>query len=181
MPYMPVLPEKIELERITLFKSRVTDAEEIFYAYASKPEATKYLSWKTHESIDDTRTYLSIVEKTWKQGLQASFAVRLKDSGRLIGACGCTFSDGVFQVGYVFSPVLWGMGYATESCRGLVAEILKVKHVNRISSFVDIDNHASARVLEKSGFKMEQVAPEYFVAPNQGGIRKDARIFSYPL
>ncbi|MFZ9982580.1 MAG: GNAT family N-acetyltransferase [Cyclobacteriaceae bacterium] len=178
---MPVLPEKTELERVTLFKSRVTDAEEIFYAYASKPEATKYLSWKTHGSIDDTRTYLSIVEKTWKQGLQASFAVRLKKSHRLIGACGCTFSDGIFQVGYVFSPLFWGMGFATESCKGLIAEILKVKHVNRICSFVDVDNHASARVLEKSGFKQERVEPEYFIACNQGGIRKDARIFSYLL
>ena len=178
---MPVLPEKTELERVILFRSSVTDAEEIFYAYASKPEATKYLSWKTHETIEDTRAYLAIVEKTRRQGLQASFSVRLKNSNRLIGACGCTFSDGLFQVGYVFSPVFWGMGFATESCRGLLSEILKMKQVNRICSFVDVDNHASARVLEKSGFKQEQIAPEYFIAHNQGGIRKDARLFSYPL
>jgi ribosomal-protein-alanine N-acetyltransferase len=178
---MSLLPETAELERLMFVRNRMTDAEEIFYAYASKPEVTKYLSWKTHETIDDTRAYLAIVEKTWKQGLQASYSVRLKKSNRLIGSCGCTFSDGLFQVGYVFSPVCWGKGFATETCRGLVAEILKVKQVRKICSFVDVDNPASARVLEKSGFIQEQIAPGHYIAPNQGGARRDARIFYIPL
>lgn len=178
---MSLLPETMELERLRLNRNRLTDSEEIFYAYASKPEVTKYLSWKTHETLEETRSYLSVVDKTWRQGLQASYSVRLKKSNRLIGSCGCAFADGLFQVGYVFSPVFWGMGYATEACRGLVAEIRRVSPAGRICSFVDIDNLASARVLEKSGFIQEQISPGHYVAPNQGGVRRDAFIYVLPI
>ena len=47
------LPAIIRTERLLLQRLRYEDAEEIFYAYASKPEATRYVSWPTHRSDID--------------------------------------------------------------------------------------------------------------------------------
>jgi len=176
-----ILPEQIDLTRVRLLRNVPTDAEEIFYAYASKPEATRFLSWATHEELSDTRNYLRFAKSTWREQTQFSFSVRIKTSNRLIGGCGCIHQDGLFQVGYVFSPSVWGQGYATEVCKGLVTEILKYPGLRRLCSFVDVENQASARVLEKSGFIKEQLATDYFVPVNQGKWKKDAYIFVYPL
>lgn len=176
-----VFPEQIELTRVRLTRNVSTDAEEIFYAYASKPEATRFLSWPTHEQLSDTRDFLRFAQATWKERTQFTFSVRVKTTNRLIGGCGCIHRDGVFQLGYVFSPSVWGHGYATEVCQGLTSEILKFPGLRRLCSFVDVDNPTSARVLEKSGFIKEQLAPDFFVPVNQGNQKKDAYIFVYPL
>ena len=46
----PVVPERIETPRLILRKPMLEDAEEVFEAYASDPEVTRYLTWLTHTS-----------------------------------------------------------------------------------------------------------------------------------
>ena len=178
---MRFLPERIELARINLVRNAPTDAEEIFYAYASKPEATHFMAWKRHESLDDTRMFLRWASMTWEDHSQFAYAVRLRGTNRLIGGCGCTQQDGLFQVGYIFSPTVWGQGYATEACTGLVAAIQTNPITRKITSFVDAENIPSMRVLEKSGFIRTELAPQYFMAINQNGIKKDAWLFQHPF
>jgi hypothetical protein len=53
-----MLPELYQTDRLVVARLRYEDAEEMFYAYASKPEATRFVTWLTHKSIADTRSYL---------------------------------------------------------------------------------------------------------------------------
>src|SRR6218665_1463009 len=108
------LPERIETDRLTLQRLRYEDAEELFYTYASKPEATRYMSWPTHQSLDDTREFLGYAAQGWKAGTDYSYGIRLKHVNRLIGSCGILNDEGKIQFGYVLSPTQWGRGYATE-------------------------------------------------------------------
>jgi len=178
---MRALAERIELSRINLIRHTPQDAEEIFYAYASKPEVTRFMAWKTHESLSDTRMFLRWASMTWENHSQFAYAVRLRNTGRLIGGCGCTQQDGLFQVGYIFSPSVWGNGFATEACIGLVAEVKANPAARKITSFVDVENIPSLRVLEKSGFVRNERVAEYFTAVNQNGLKKDAWLFHYPF
>ena len=178
---MRSLPEYIGINRICLVRHRPQDAEEIFYAYASKPEATHFMAWKRHESLDDTRMFLRWASMTWEDCSHFAYAIRLRGSNRLIGGCGCTQQDGIFQVGYIFSPSVWGQGYGTEACTGLVAAIRSNPMTRKITSFVDAENIPSMRVLEKSGFIRTELAPKYFTAINKNGTKKDAWLFNYPF
>jgi ribosomal-protein-alanine N-acetyltransferase len=110
------LPEKIETERLILQRLRYEDAEEIFYTYASKSEVTKYLSWPTHERVDDTRAFLRHAIESWEKGLDFSYAIRLKQSHQLIGSFGLIYEAGKIQFGYAISPTHWNKGLATEAC-----------------------------------------------------------------
>ena len=172
------MPVEIETERLLLQRLRYEDAEEIFYAYASKPEATKYLSWLTHESIDETRDYLKYAVENWNFGTDYSYVLRLKN-GVLIGSIGVVNDNGKVQLGYVLSPAHWGRGYATEACTRILATLKTIRQLYRIGTFVDADNIASIRVLEKCGLVEEARLPKWFRFINQDNEPKDCLLFRY--
>lgn len=175
------LPATIETERMVLQRLRLEDAAEIFYAYASKPEVTKYLSWPTHRSVDDTNAFLNYAVRAWQSGTDFSYAVRFKENSRMAGSFGVLNDNGKVQFGYAYSPSCWGQGIATEVCRALM-EILKTTDgIYRIGTFVDVDNVASMRVLEKSGLEPEARLEKWFRFVNQGGEPKDCLLFKLPL
>lgn len=175
------LPELFYTDRLSVQRLRYEDAEEIFYAYASKPEATQYISWPTHNVMTDTESYLRYAVGAWNSGTDYSFSIRLKESRRLIGSFGVINDEGKLQFGYIFSPTQWGNGYATEVCRAMMHLLSDQYGVYRIQSFVDADNVASARVLEKSGLIEEARLPDWFRFVNQRDKVKDCIHYRFPL
>lgn len=175
------LPERIETERLFLQKLRYEDAEEIFYTYASKPEATKYVAWPTHRSVSDTRDFLSYAIHAWARGIDFSYSIRLKSSSRLIGSLGVLHDDGKVQFGYIISPTVWKQGFATEACGAMIHELKQHKSLHRIWTLVDVDNIASIRVLEKCGLIEEARLPKWFRFINQGNEPRDCLFFRLPL
>lgn len=174
------LPETLATERLIMRRLKYEDAEEIFYAYASKHLATKYLSWPTHRSVDDTINFLDYARFAWHEGTDFSYSIRIKESNRLAGSIGAINDAGRIQIGYVFSPTQWGRGYATEACKALVSEL--VKHpVKYIGTIVDLENRKSANVLVKAGFQLEKTVPQMMRFPNQHYHLKDCLLFSYPI
>lgn len=175
------LPERIDTERLSLQRLRYEDAEEIFYCYASKPEATRFMSWPTHKEVFDTRAFLRYALAAWYEGLDYSFAIRLKASNRIIGSFGVINENGKLQFGYIFSPTHWGNGYATEVCRMMMKLLMQEKGVYRIGTYVDLENTASIRVLEKSGLVEEARLKKWMRFPNQGSEPKDCALYTLPL
>ncbi len=175
------IPEKIISERLIIQRLRYEDASEIFYTYASKPKATRYVSWPTHLTMEDTRTFLDFAVGAWEAGLDYSFSVRLQGSNKLIGTFGVINDEGKLQFGYVYSPTYWGHGYATEVCTTMMALLRQQPYVCRIHTFVDVDNIASCKVLIKSGLVEEARLSKWFRFINQGNEPKDCFIFYLPM
>lgn len=174
------LPDKIDSARIYLERLRYEFAEEIFFAYASKPEATQFVSWPTHNSIDETRIYLAYAINGWKMGVDYSYVIRLKPNGQLIGSIGCINEIGKVQFGYILSPTFWNQGLATEACKVLLNSLLQLENVYRIWTFTDGENHASQRVLVKNGLVEEARLTRWFRFVNQGNVPKDCVLFKLP-
>jgi ribosomal-protein-alanine N-acetyltransferase len=174
------LPDTLHSGRLKLHRLRYEDAEEIFYAYAGKEEATRFVSWATHRSIAETREYLQWAIPAWDTGLEATYAVRLKHSGRLIGSCGAVFGPEKIQVGYILSPSQWGRGLATEACARLVKALYDYDTDLRIWTFVDAENTASIRVLEKCGFREQARHPRWYKFINQANRWKDCIVYHHP-
>ena len=170
------LPAKIETERLSLERLRYEDAEEIFYAYASKPQATRFLSWPTHQSIDETRRFLNDAVVSWSCGTDYAYSIRLRNRV-LIGTIGIVNDNGKVQLGYVISPVHWGKGYTTEACMRLLSIVKNMSGLYRIGTFVDAENIASIRVLLKCGLTEEARLPKWFRFVNQGNEPKDCLLF----
>ena len=175
------LPEHTHTERLSLHRLRYEDAEEIFYTYASKSEVTRFVSWPTHLSLRDTNSFLRYAVNAWDSGTDYSFAVRLRESNRLIGSIGVINENGKLQFGYVFSPTQWNKGYATEVCLHVMSLLRNQQGVYRIQSFVDAENLSSAKVLIKSGLVEEARLPRWFRFVNQNNEAKDCILFRLPL
>jgi [ribosomal protein S5]-alanine N-acetyltransferase len=173
------MPATIETPRLLLHRLRYEDAEEIFYAYASKREATQYLSWATHESVDETRSFLRFSVESWNFGTDYSYSIRLR-SGVLIGSIGAINDNGKVQLGYVMSPAHWNLGYATEACAKVLSVLKSIEQqLYRISTFVDAENTASIRVLKKCGMIEEARLPKWFRFINQDNQPRDCILFRY--
>jgi ribosomal-protein-alanine N-acetyltransferase len=171
-------PEQIETERLILRRLRPVDAERIFYVYGSKPEATKYVVWPTHQSLEDARTFLRYSELGWKKGIEFSYGIFLRKSERMIGSIAVILKDlNAVQLGYILGPIHWHFGYATEACKSFIKTIQSTKSVTRIDSFVDIENTASANVLLKSGFCEDTLSKMTIRFVNQNNQMKDCRLF----
>jgi [ribosomal protein S5]-alanine N-acetyltransferase len=175
------MPEVIDTERLLLQRLRYEDAEEMFYTYASKPEATKYLSWATHRTTEDTRAFLRYAIEGWNKGTDFSYGIRLRTSNQMIGSFGLIHDEGKIQFGYVLSPSQWGRGYATEACRQIMSTLKSRPQLYRVSTFVDVENEASIRVLQKSGLLHEATLQKWFRFVNQNYAPKDCALLYLPL
>jgi len=150
---------KLETERLLLRPITMKDAPDIF-AYASNPEVTKYVRFVTHKSIKDTHAFIRRVQTSYRKGVTPLWGMQLKASGRLIGASGflqCPNPDQRAELGYVINPDYWGEGYVTEAAKALCDFAFREMKVNRIEAGTIVGHVASARVLEKCGFKFEGV------------------------
>jgi [ribosomal protein S5]-alanine N-acetyltransferase len=176
-----VLPEKVHTARLTLQRLKYEDAEEVFYTYASKPEVTKYVSWPTHRTIEDSRVFLRYALEGWNTGSDLSYAIRISHTKQLIGTFGFINEQGKVQFGYALSPLHWNKGFATEVCKQMMEVIKDSKEVFRVNTFVDTENVASIRVLEKSGLFREAMLPKWFRFVNQDMQPKDCYLYVLPF
>ena len=158
--------ELIETARLTLRKPLASDAEAIFAVYASDPEVTRYLSWPTHRSVDDTHAFLAWSDAEWALWPAGPYLVFLRPDGRLLGSTGLSFKSQEWAVtGYAFARSEWGHGYATESLQAMV-DLARDLGIRRLESICHVDHRPSAHVMEKCGFQALGVRPGDTEFPN---------------
>ena len=171
------LPEKIETDRLLLSRLRCEDAEEIFYSYASKPEATKYLAFPTHQTINDARNFLTYAVGAWDKGVEYVYGIRLKGDNQFVGSIGVINENGKAHFGYSLSPIYWNKGLATEACKAVVGLLKKEKQLHRIWTFIDAENVASGKVIMKCGLVEEARLAKWFRFINQDNQPKDCILY----
>lgn len=159
-------PETLETERLALRMPAMDDADEIFSSYARDPEVTKYLLWTPHRNIQTTRKFLRECLSTWKKGTSFQWAIIRKEDKKLLGMVSCRPEEGhKAQLGYVLARSEWGKGYATEAVRALVDWAVSQDGIHRVWAACDVDNKASARVLEKVGMVREGTLRRWSIHP----------------
>jgi RimJ/RimL family protein N-acetyltransferase len=78
---------------------------------------------------------------------------RTQGAPRLVGSCGLgRRPSGAVEMGYWIARPYWGRGFATEAGAALV-DIARTLGLARLEGSHFLDNPASARVLEKLGFR----------------------------
>jgi RimJ/RimL family protein N-acetyltransferase len=170
-------PEQLITQRLRLRPPTAADAEQMFARYTSDPEVARYLSWTPHQSVADTREYLGLREKENAEGTSAGYLIFTRDENQLLGAVGGRIQSTLIQFGYCLARDVWGLGFATEAARAFVAAAIAQPSIWRVQAFCDLENLASARVLEKCGLKLEGTLRRYMVLPNLGAAPRD--VFCY--
>src|SRR5688572_12842556 len=108
-------PSSLDTLRLRLRLPRLDDAEAIWADYARDPEVSRYMTWRPHTSIEDTRAFLTGVVESWQTGVgERSWAIERREDGRLLGTIGSRLHHGSC-LGYVLARPFWGKGYMTEA------------------------------------------------------------------
>lgn len=159
-------PETLETARLLLRRPVLADAVAIFDRYAGDPVVTRYLSWPTHRTLADTHAFLDWSDAEWGKERAGAYLVFSRADNCLLGGTGLSFKSPTCAVtGYVLARDAWGRGYATESLQAM-ADLAYELGVRRVEAICHIDHRASARVLEKCQFQMEEILHQHTEFPN---------------
>jgi ribosomal-protein-alanine N-acetyltransferase len=160
-------PHELLTPRLRLRKPRPEDAGAIYSRYAGDPEVTRYLSWPTHRSVDDTRAFLTYSESAWNAGTSLAYLVERLSDGELLGSTGLVLeSSGCCSTGYVFARDSWRRGYASESLAAMLKLAFSQPTINRVYALCDAEHRASAAVMEKCGMHPEGLRRAHTILPN---------------
>ena len=82
------------------------------------------------------------------------------------------------EIGYVLARPYWGQGYMTEAARAVVEWTLSQPEIYRVWAVCDVDNAASAKVLEKVGMQREGVLRRWITHPNVEAVPRDCYCYA---
>jgi ribosomal-protein-alanine N-acetyltransferase len=172
------MPHEIHTKRLLLRPPGEADAQRMFERYCNDPEVCRYLSWAPHRHVRETANFLQTTLAGITDGTRAARLIFDRESGELLGSVGGVLLEHRLQFGYCLARDAWGQGYATEASRAFVAVAMNEPNVWRVQAFCDIENRASARVLEKAGLNFEGTLKRYMVMPNVSGEPRDMHCYA---
>lgn len=154
-------------KRLTYKKCEVSDLEDYLF-FGTNEEVMRYVTRRMltrEEAIDRFKRALLINKENKDLGYWLAYE---KQNGRLIAYLKIVYiGNGQHEVGYLVLPEYWGQKYASELTAALVQYAKTLKGVKRLVGIVHVENGASKRVLQKSGFEqyetgMYEEAPAAF-------------------
>jgi ribosomal-protein-alanine N-acetyltransferase len=140
------------------------------YLVFSDPEVTRYWSRGPWTDVAEAAEALAATMTAYADGSALRLGMELRDSGELIGSVSLHhFEDASrrCELGYALGRAHWGHGYVTEALRALLDYGFHVLGLNRIEADIDPRNIASARVLEKLGFRKEGYMSERWIVQGE--------------
>ena len=171
-------PQTLTTDRLILRLPRREDAPIIFASYTQDPEVTRYLTWRPHKSVDESYAIIDLNLKLWREGTAFTYVIALKETDTPIGKIAIHADGFKPSLGYVLARSQWGKGYMTEVVRVVTDWLLHQPDIFRVSATCDVDNPASAKVMEKAGMKYEGLLRRYIIHPNVSAEPRDCLMYA---
>jgi len=151
--------KQIETERLILRKLTVNDAEEAYNNWCSSYNVSKYVMWKKHENVEETKKLFSAWEKEYEDLTTFRWIVELKDTNEIIGTIDVASKRylpfGTCEIGYCYGEKFWGKGYGTEALKAVIKYLFEECDAEVIYADFMKNNPGSGKVMEKSGMTFE--------------------------
>ena len=146
----------METERLIIDRIGESDKEDYFNNISHDKKVLETFVCRYAETLEefDFSNYLN------RDDL---FAIRLKETGRLIGiVLYFDEKDGVCEIGYGIGSAYWGKGFATEAVRRFLAYLFEEKGLRTVTASFFTGNDASRRVMEKCGMTYQRFSEREF-------------------
>ncbi|HEX3328510.1 MAG TPA: GNAT family N-acetyltransferase [Gaiellales bacterium] len=144
-------------ERVTLRRLRPGDLMAL-QAYRNDPEVGRYQGW---EPMTDAAAAAMITEMAAAScptpGDWVQIAIADAATDELLGDIGLhvSASGEEAELGITLAPSAQGRGLAAEAARALIGMLREYTQVRRLVGITDVQNTASARLLERLGMRFE--------------------------
>ncbi len=146
----------IETQRLLLRELDLKDAPTIF-ALNNDREVIKFTGDLPFKDEREAWKFLFQYDHYQKYGY-GRWAVLLKEDLQFIGWCGLKFhpEDGSTDLGFRFFQKYWNKGYASEAADACLRYGFEELKLDKIIGRARLANHASIRVLQKTGMRQER-------------------------
>ena len=150
--------KQLQTERLLLRAFEQSDLDD-FFEYASVEGVGEMAGWKHHQNKEESQMILNNFVEHDK-----TFAICLKDSGKVIGSLGVemygledklTEFEGYKgrELGFVLGKAYWGQGFMPEAVKAVMDYLFNELDLDfLLCGYYDF-NEQSKRVQEKCGFK----------------------------
>jgi ribosomal-protein-alanine N-acetyltransferase len=172
------MPDQIDTDRLRLRRVEAGDAGAIFSVYAQDSDVTRFLVWMPHVSVAATLEFVTRCLSAWEACSAFPYVLVDRASGDLLGMLEMRPDRHCAEVGYVLARSHWGEGLMPEALRCVVNLAFSTLSFTRVEATCDVENTASARALEKSGFVREGRLVRHIVHPNLSAEPRDSFLYA---
>ena len=159
------LPAILTTARLELRPFTHGDAAPLFRIFADE-EVVRFWSGAAWTDMAQAEKMVDDALAAYRDGSLSRYAIVLRDTDELIGICnlrGFFEQNRRCELGYALGSAWWGRGYALEALEALLGHAFSRLDMNRIEADIDPRNDASARLLERLGFRQEGYMPERWI------------------
>lgn len=143
----------LETNRLIIRPMQSTDVQDL-YEISSNPKVTKFLTYETHGSIEETKSTVdNIFLNRPEKGLYEAYVIVYKENNKMIGCCDYINRNHVITIGYQLNEDYWNQGIMSEALDAVIKQAFKLEGIERIFIEHDPNNIGSQKVIEKAGFK----------------------------
>ena len=165
--------------RLQLRAPQPGDEHAAFAGWAQDPDVLRYMGWRPHQQLSQTRTQLDWDQARWLK--RSAFTWMLVERRVPIGMVQLIPQqlDGPphhLRLGYLLARTHWGQGLMREALAAVLDEAFAQDSVWRVDALCDVDNAASARLLESLGLQHEGVLRRHSRHPNIGDAPRDVSV-----
>ncbi|MGD6830632.1 GNAT family N-acetyltransferase [Sutcliffiella halmapala] len=169
---------RLETERLFLEKFKHGDAQKVFDHWISDERVTDNRVNAAHKTVAETMMRVDNIISQYEKEDFCYWAVKLKDSGELIGEIDLYDFDqatGNCEVSFSLGYRWWNQGYGTEALRAVVEFGFRHMNLHKIAAAHNTDNPASGRIMSKAGMVQEGIVRD--MIRNFKGQYKDCAIY----
>ncbi len=161
----------IRTPRLTLRPVTAADTPAIDALIAASRESfARWFGWARGSTRESVREHAQQMVDAMALGTARHYVVLTNTEG-LIARVGLYDIDPTnlsAELGYMLRTEYEGQGVMTEAVRALLAQTLGPNGLHRITAYVDTENVASQRVLERLGFQREGTVRHAACHPERG-------------
>lgn len=161
---MPKVQLPIETDRLLIRPLLIEDADELHELYSDRA-AMSFLESEVPTTVAESRAWVqSKIDLFERDDGMSLWAAVERNTGAVIGDAGLQWEDydgRVVDLGCRLIRRYWGMGYATEASRAILAAGFRDLGVQRICAATHVGNARAHRVLESLGGKRERQIHDY--------------------
>ncbi|MBQ3087314.1 MAG: GNAT family N-acetyltransferase [Clostridia bacterium] len=151
--------QRLETDRLILRRYVPEDADAMYKNWASDPQVTEFLMWKTHENRDISQSVIDEWVNLYADDQYYHWAIVLKENGdEPIGDIAVVHMNeevSMMHIGYCIGRPWWHQGITSEALKAVMDYLFDVINAQRIESRHDPRNPNSGKVMKKCNMKYE--------------------------
>lgn len=155
-PKFSPFPE-LQSERLVLRQLRENDIDEVYELRLDRATA-RYIPKSLTQTREHALEHIQAVNREIAANKSINWAITIKNTGELIGLIGLVRikpSNHRAEIGYILHESHRGQGLMSEALKLILEYAFSTLDFNSVIAVIDPNNLASAKILERHGFKKE--------------------------